>query len=101
MYKILLCCSAGITTSMLVNSMKKEAEKENEKTMIWAVAETALDLSWADADIILVAPQARSDINRIKELVNDSIPVELIDGVDFSSMNGKAVLQQALSILKK
>lgn len=101
MYKILLCCSAGITTNMLVNSMKKEAENAGIDVMVWAVAESALALSWADADCILLAPQTASSYDKVKNMVNTSIPVEKIDGVDFSTMNGKVVLEKAISLIKK
>ena len=66
MYKILLCCASGLTTSMLVNAMKKDAKEKNIDVMIWAVAESAIDLSWADADCILVAPQNAGDLERLK-----------------------------------
>lgn len=99
MYKILLCCASGLTTSMLVNAMKKEAKEKNINVMIWAVAESAINLSWADADCILVAPQNAYDLEEIKEIVNGTIPVAAIDGVDFSSMNGQAVLAQAIEMI--
>ena len=35
MYKILLCCASGLTTSMLVNAMKKDAKEKNIDVMIW------------------------------------------------------------------
>lgn len=101
MYKILLCCSAGITTSMLVNSMKKEAQKAGIDVMIWAVAESAIELSWADADCILVAPQATASLPKIHNLVKSNIPVETIDGVDFSKMDGKTVLKDAIALIEK
>ena len=100
MYKILLCCSAGMTTNMLVNSMKEEAKKENIDVMVWAVAETAIGLSWADADCVLVAPQIASSLSKIKEMVTTNIPIEVINSEDFSKMNGKKVLEHAISLIK-
>ena len=88
MYKILLCCASGLTTSMLVNAMKKDAKEKNIDVMIWAVAESAIDLSWADADCILVAPQNAGDL-------------EKVDGVNFSKMDGQAVLEQAIEMINK
>ena len=85
MYKILLCCASGLTTSMLVNAMKKDAKEKNIDVMIWAVAESAIDLSWADADCILVAPQNAGDLEK----------------VNFSKMDGQAVLEQAIEMINK
>lgn len=101
MYKILLCCSAGMTTNMLVNSMKEEAKKENIDVMVWAVAETAVSLSWADADCVLVAPQISSSLSKIRDMVTTNIPVEVINSEDFSKMNGKKVLDYAISLIKQ
>ena len=36
MKKILLCCAAGMSTSLLVNKMKAEAEKRGIEVEIWA-----------------------------------------------------------------
>ena len=100
MYKILLCCASGLTTNMLVNSIKKEATNKGVSVLCWAVAETAVDLSWADADVVLVAPQSKGDLENIKTMINGTIPCDAIDGVDFSKMDGKAVLEQAINLIE-
>ena len=96
MYKILLCCTSGLTTNMLVDAMKKEAAKQTLDVMVWAVAISAIELSWADADCILVASQNTSDLEKVKSIVKTSIPVEEINDIDFSKMDGKAVLNRAI-----
>lgn len=101
MYKILLCCSSGITTNMLVNSMKEAAKKENRKVLIWSVAETALDLSWSDADCVLVAPQKKELINQVEGAINNTIPVEVIAEQAFINMDGEAVLNHAIKLIDK
>ena len=99
MYKILLCCTSGITTSMLVDAMKKEAVNQTIDVMVWAMAASAIELSWADADCIMVAPQNTSDLEKVQSIVKTSIPVEAISGVDFSKMDGKAVLNRAIELI--
>lgn len=101
MYKILVCCSAGLTASMLVNSMRKEAQNQNKDVMIWTAAQTAARHSVAEADCILVAPQVASSVTELKGFVNEKVPVAVIDSQDFSNMDGKAVLQYAFSLLDK
>lgn len=101
MYKILLCCKSGLTTNMLVNEMKKEAKKRNINTLIWAMAESIISLSWSDADCVLVAPQNASEVGEIKGIVNNTIPVDVIDSDDFVKMNGQAVLDQAINLINK
>ena len=84
-----------------LDSMRKDAKEKNIDVMIWAVAESAIDLSWADADCILVAPQNAGDLEKVKGIVNSSIPVASIDGVNFSKMDGQAVLEQAIEMINK
>ena len=101
MYKILLCCTSGITTSRLVESIKKEGVSRGAKVLCWAVAESAVDLSWADADCVLVAPQAKGDLEKVKSMINGAIPCAAIDENAFSNMYGKAALDQAISLIDK
>ena len=101
MYKILLCCKSGLTTNMLVNAMKKEAKKRNINTLIWDMAESAISHSWTDADCVLVAPQNAGEIEDIKGIVNNTIPVDVIDSDNFVKMNGQAVLDQAINLVNK
>lgn len=100
MYKILLCRTSGLTTSMLVSAMKKDAKEKNINVMVWAAAETAIGLSCAEADCVLVAPQTKGDLEKVRSIVNNSVPVAPIDGVNFSKMDGKAVLEQAVNLIK-
>lgn len=101
MYKILLCCSAGMTSNMLVQSVKSAAEKKNIKIMVWSTAKTAVSLTWPDADCVLVAPQIASALPEIETMVDGKIPVALIDGETFSKMDGESILTQAISLIEK
>lgn len=101
MYKILLCCTSGLTSSKLVETMKKQADQEKLDVLVWTVAISAIELTWADADCILLAPQNESNLEKVKAVVTTSIPVAVIDGSDFSTMNGKAVLNQAIKLIKR
>ena len=90
MYKILLCCVSGVTTNKLVNAVKESAKQKDIKVMCWAVA-----------DCVLLAPQSASELSKIEEMVHGVIPCALINDGDFASMNGDAVLNQALDLIKK
>lgn len=96
-YKIMLACAGGFSTSMLVTQMKKAAKKENIDVEIDAVAESALN-NYDDLDIILLGPQ----VGHIKpELEKEfSIPVRVIDQMDYGMMNGEKVLNDAMKVLK-
>lgn len=98
MKKILLACSAGMSTSLLVTNMEREAQKLGIDIMIKAVPvataeEEARDGKW---DIILLGPQVRFQLNTLKERIGEKIPVEVIDMRDYGMMNGPKVLKEAL-----
>ncbi len=99
MKKILLICSAGMSTSLLVKKMQDCAEARGEDVEIWAVADTAAKDNVSCADVILLGPQIRFMLSQIKELASDK-HVEVIDMHDYESMNSEAVLNQALKLLK-
>lgn len=101
MYKILLCCISGITTNKLVKAVKESAKEKDIKVMCWAVGSKSVGLSWADADCVLLAPQSASELSKIEEMIHGVIPCALINENDFVDMNGEAVLNQALELIKK
>ena len=94
----MLACAGGFSTSMLVTQMKKAAKKENIDVEINAVAESALN-NYDDLDIILLGPQ----VGHIKpELEKEfSIPIRVIDQMDYGMMNGAKVLNDAMKVLKR
>ncbi|WRK55628.1 PTS sugar transporter subunit IIB [Coprobacillaceae bacterium CR2/5/TPMF4] len=65
------------------------------------MAESAISHSWTDADCVLVAPQNAGEIEDIKGIVNNTIPVDVIDSDNFVKMNGQAVLDQAINLVNK
>lgn len=57
MKKIVLLCSAGMSTSMLVKKMQAAAEAENYACEIAAYPMTEAGNKAADADVVLLGPQ--------------------------------------------
>lgn len=101
---ILLVCSAGMSTSLLVTKMEKAARERGKDYKIWAVAEAEAGLHIPNADVLLIGPQMRfwkKDAERIAAPYN--IPVAVINTVDYGMNNGAAVLEFAeeLSYKKK
>ena len=101
MKRILLVCSAGMSTSLLVSKMQIAAEKQNIECSISATAEAELKEHVDKTDVILIGPQVRFLLSKIKASVESkSIPVEIINAVDYGTMNGEKVLKQALDLIK-
>ncbi|OUP74614.1 hypothetical protein B5E92_03195 [Erysipelatoclostridium sp. An15] len=96
--KILLCCTAGVTSNMFAAALKDEADKRNLEIIVWAAAETAVEYSIEQADLILVTPQLAGSIKKFKDLANPGVPVLLISEDDFRNFNAKKVLDEAISV---
>lgn len=94
MRKITLLCSAGMSTSMLVKKMQEAAAADNYECEIAAYPMGEATDKASDADIILLGPQVRFAVNKIKEQC-PGIPVEVIDMRMYGRMDGKSVLAQA------
>lgn len=101
MKRITLVCSAGMSTSLLVTKMNAAAVKMKADVKIIAVAEVQLKEHWNETDVLLLGPQVRFLLGKLKsEGEKRGIPVEVINSIDYGTMNGEKVLNQALALLK-
>lgn len=103
MKTIMLVCSAGMSTSLLVTKMQKAAEKQGVETDIFAVssAEAESMIEKKPVDVLLLGPQVRFMKDQFeKSLADKNIPVEVINMSDYGMMNGENVLQQALKLIE-
>jgi PTS system cellobiose-specific IIB component len=99
MVNILLCCSAGMSTSMLVKKMRTAAEEKGIEAEIWAIPQSDLPDHKDKADVILLGPQIRYALNDVKKEVGENKPVDVIELMDYGTMNGKKVLEVAMKKL--
>ncbi|WP_062269948.1 PTS sugar transporter subunit IIB [Endozoicomonas arenosclerae] len=99
MTKIMLCCSAGMSTSMLVKKMREAAESQGKEVEIEAFGATHFDEQVAGFDVVLLGPQVKYMLNDLKQRAAEyEVPVESISPVDYGTMNGAKVLDFALSL---
>lgn len=98
--KIMLCCAAGMSTSLLVTKMEKAAQERRVEVEILAnpVSEAEEHL---DVDAILLSPQIRYAEKATKKLVEDKIPVINIDLRSYGRMDGAKVLDDALKAIEE
>ncbi len=99
MKKILLVCSAGISTSILVSKMKRAAQDQGIDVSIQVKSITGVKDVIQDMDIVLLAPQIGYEQKKLQELAGD-IPVEKVDVRDFGILNGEGVLREAMKVLE-
>lgn len=98
--KILLLCAAGMSTSLLVTKMIKAAEEKNIQVKIEACPVEKFNEKLKEFDIFLLGPQVRfkqADLSNTAAEYNKK--VEVINMVDYGTMNGAKVLEAALKAL--
>lgn len=100
MKKIYLCCAAGMSTSMLVERMKQSAVSRNIEVEITAVPVSDFNDIIDQADVILLGPQVKFQLQSLSQAAEPhGIAVAVIDMMQYGSMQGDKVLQQALSLM--
>lgn len=97
--KILLVCSAGMSTSLLVTKMKKAAEARGLEIEIFALSAGEGKRVLKDVDIVLLGPQVRFMKNEFLKLA--TVPVDVIDMISYGRMEGEKVLESALALLEQ
>lgn len=97
MRKIVLVCAAGMSTSLLVNKMRSAADEQSYEVEIDAYPIAEVEQIAQEADVVLLGPQVRHQIEDVKNLV--SCPVESIDMRAYGIMDGKAVIKRVKEIL--
>ena len=97
MIKIMLACSAGMSTSLLVTKMEDAAKENGIEAKIWAISEVNLKNEIENCDVLLLGPQVRYVLGKATEMAKPyNIPVEGINMMDYGRWNGKAVVDRAV-----
>ncbi len=93
MKKIVLLCNGGLSTGILVKKMEAAAQKDSYECEIAAYPVADAEEVGKSADLILLGPQVRFQMDVVKKQV--SCPVISIEPVSYGTMNGEKVLKQA------
>ena len=96
---IVLCCSAGMSTSLVVEKMQDAAKENGIDAEIKAVPVSSVeDLdSSHKIDILLLGPQVKFKLNELKEVYKDQKTlVDVINMIDYGMINGEKILTDAL-----
>jgi len=96
---IMLCCAAGMSTSILVAKMQKAAEDEGIDAEVFATSAADADakLEEKHPDVLMLGPQIRYLEEQFDNRLD--IPVEVINMQDYGMMNGKKVLEEAVKLI--
>ena len=101
MNKIMLCCSAGVSTRLLVKKMVAEAEKRQLPVEIKAFGAAEFDEQVAKYQVVLLGPQVKYMLADLQSRAKPfGVPVEPIAMTDYGMQRGDKVLDFALSLIK-
>lgn len=98
--KILLACSAGMSTSLLENSMKEYAKNNNIEVDIIAKSSGEAKNFVDNYEIILLGPQVRYMENTFKQMAKGK-PVVVIPPQVYAMAKGEECFKLVLEHLKK
>ncbi|ALX47782.1 PTS sugar transporter subunit IIB [Lentibacillus amyloliquefaciens] len=97
--KITLLCALGMSTSLLVERMKKAADSRGIDAEIEAHSVDDIEEQLKDSDVILLGPQIRYKKNELsKKAEAANIPMAVIDMKAYGVTDGEKVLDQALEL---
>lgn len=94
--RILFVCAGGMSTGLIVRKMEKWAEQKGVDLQLHATGINSYESKWKDYDCILVGPQVRYVIPKMKEIVK--IPVAQIETRDYGMQNVDNIFKLAYQI---
>lgn len=101
MIRITLVCTGGMSTSLLMNKIIAAAKKENVEIHAEATSESNVKDYLDKTDVLLLGPQVGYMQNKFFKLAEGrNIKVEVINGVDYGTMNGENVLKRVLDLMQ-
>ena len=100
MYKIMLCCPAGMSTSLLVRKMVEAANERDLPVQIDAYGVSEFDIQFPQYQVVLLGPQVKYMLKTLSDKAAPlNIPVQPIDTMDYGMQRGDNVLNYALSLI--
>lgn len=98
MRKIILLCAMGMSTQTIVNRLVETAKSEGVEIEVTSYPYGEASRSAMDADMILLSPQIRYNLDKIRRTFPDR-PVESIDLVTYGMMDMPKILGQIRAAL--
>lgn len=99
--KILLVCAAGMSTSLVVEKMKKALKPEEKDWTIKAQPVELLPEIINDWDVILLGPQIgykKAELTKLAE--EHGKKLDVIKPMDYGMGKGENIINQAKALLK-
>lgn len=97
MIKIVICCSQGMSSSVLVRRMKEYINNQNLDVSVKSSNVDRILCGENDFDILLLGPQIRAEKTKLKNKFPDK-QIDVIEMVSYGRLDGKSVVKNALSL---
>jgi cellobiose PTS system EIIB component len=99
--KVLFVCAGGMSSSIVVNALKKEAAKNGIEMNVLAIGtgevEDEINNGW---DICMVAPQIRHRFDSVKQFCDEAnVPCAAIPPQGYSPLGGPVILKTVKELL--
>lgn len=98
MRNVLLVCSAGMSNSLLMTKMREYADSIGYEISVEAHPVSTVNETGKTADVILLGPQIRFNLNKVKGMYPDK-PVEAMDIQAYGTMNGQKIVEHVKQLL--
>lgn len=100
--KVLFVCSQGMSSTIAVNALKKEAEKQGTQMDVLAVSTQQFEEEVKKGyDISMVAPQIKHRFTLLKEQADKAnVPCIPIEPMAYSPLGGPKLYKQVMDIVK-
>lgn len=99
MKTILLACSAGVSTTMLVRDMRVVAQDKGIDCDIVAKDIGEAKRSLDHIDLLILSPQVRHEASIIHTL-KPELPVYVMEMKDYGALNSAKILENALKTIQ-
>jgi PTS system cellobiose-specific IIB component len=100
MVQVLIVCSWGMSTSLLVDSLLEAAAAAHYELQVEALSAGEYAVKVDECDVVLIAPQIRHLRKSIEKLaLSVGKPVAMIEPFHYATMNGQAVLEQVMLLV--
>ena len=103
MKKIYLFCDQGMSTSMIAKRMQDIGDEHDLPIEVkaYSIKDLMKIVEEKNPDCVLLGPQVRHMLEDTKErLKNYTLPVGVIDSIDYGMMDGEKVLKKSILLMK-
>ncbi|MBQ9328719.1 MAG: PTS sugar transporter subunit IIB [Solobacterium sp.] len=100
--EILIVCGGGASSSFIAQNVQKEGNARGLDLTVDAISETELEDYVEGRAAVLAGPHLKYLEDSLREVVDEyNVPFDFIKESDYATMNGKNILDHALSIAKQ